>query len=89
MRDRRYTCYWYILALHTPTTGRKRGPGCLEVVITRSIIVMDRVAPKDIQGIVSGVGSNRQLMAGVVEQLKEVLQPPPPATATGGNIPWT
>ena len=43
----------------------------------------DRLAPEDIEAIVSGVASNRQLMAGIVEQLKEALQPAPPTTTTG------
>ena len=40
-----------------------------------------------IKAIVSGVTNNHQLMVGIVEQLKKVLQPAPPTTATGSSIP--
>ena len=39
---------------------------------------MDRLAPEDVQAIVSGVASNPQLVAGIVAQLKEAIQPSAP-----------
>ena len=43
---------------------------------------MDRLAPEDLQAIVSGVASNRYLITEIVAQLKKALQPTPPATHT-------
>ena len=39
---------------------------------------MERLAPKNVQAIIAGVASNRQLIQGIVEQVKEaILQPTP------------
>ena len=42
------------------------------------VSVMDRLAPEDVQAIVSGVVNNPQLVAGIAAQLKEAIQPPAP-----------
>ena len=43
------------------------------------VSVMDRLAPEDIQTIVTQVMSNQELISGMVSQLKDALQPSPPA----------
>ena len=49
---------------------------------------MNRLAPEDIEAIVSGVAGNRQFIEGIVAQVKEAVQPParqPLASSSEGS----
>lgn len=48
---------------------------------------MDRLAPEDIQAIVAGMANNRELITGIVDQLKEAIQLPPPSPPTSSSQP--
>ena len=50
---------------------------------------MDRLAPEDVQAIVSGVVNNPQLVAGIAAQLKEAIQPPAPVVTPTVTDPPT
>ena len=50
---------------------------------------MDRLAPEDVQAIVSGVVNNPQLEAGIAAQLKEAIQPPAPVVTPTVTDPPT
>lgn len=54
---------------------------CFEQV--QYTVFMDRLAPDDVQAVVSGMASNRQLIVGIIEQLKEALQLPPKTLPQG------
>ena len=53
------------------------------------VSVMDRLAPEDVQAIVSGVVNNPQLVAGIAAQLKEAIQPPAPVVTPTVTDPPT
>ena len=37
---------------------------------------MERLAPEDVQAIIAGIASNRQLIQGISEQVKEAIRQP-------------
>ena len=43
---------------------------------------MERLVLEDVQAIIAGVASNRQLIQGIAEQVKEAIQQPTPSNAS-------
>ena len=62
-------------------------------IIFTIVVGMEHLSPEDLQAIVTGVASNRELISGIVSQLRDALQTPPspasqqtPATMNVGQL---